>query len=395
MNYGINQWLSFLNQEELRNKQSKFIFMFVFLICFSKSEWWDFDQGSYPEIENQSLSKPVFAIFTSPSCPHCRGLPQMLKDYADGLNNTKILFTHVDCSKHSLCSKAGIRGVPSFLLIRGQLQKYWVQTYERGSSGWNQFLNDQIKPSINLVDNLETLNQQIKQSENGGTHFHLEFPNASRSILKSYKKTAAMFKFFGCSFSYSFSKTSASRITAYRSQHCNLTLNNPPNTLHEFFEANKFSSFHPYDYDEFISSLSKTPMFIAFSEDKLQDSQKIAIDKLSGKYCGKVSFGWADVKSNEKLLQYAKKSSSDVPFHFVANSNKGCLIVSMESTSTALRNIIVEKALKGENCMKIPSIKVGNPTQIRKTIMWISIIVIVAFVVYFIYEIKKPVSKIE
>ena len=367
--------------------------LFSFYFFFSFSIWWKYNPEEYPKLESESIKRPIFAVCTLPTCPHCKGLPSLLRKFSDMLGDkSRIIFTALSCVDNELCDKIGVRSVPTFVLIRGNNSKYWQRTHERNIQGWSSFLAAQTKLSVYEVTDEPQRLQMIRKTYNGGTTFHLQLPEINTSALKKYKETAAFYGLRGCTFAYSFTSANSTDksviITAYHSSKCSFSKEiHKRNEIPDFVEDHKFSSFHHFDSGEINDLIeAKKSFLLTMTDDPIPHEQRDALETISQNYCNEILTGWGDRNNDALILNFVKKESQSNPFYFVVNPRKNCLLISDESPSFVENETLVNRSLNGDHCRRIPQIKTNRMKTIsKKTIIICGIFVCILCICYFLF----------
>ncbi|EAY17350.1 hypothetical protein TVAG_319450 [Trichomonas vaginalis G3] len=365
--------------------------MLFFLFRNSLSEWWQYNAAEYQLYENNSFRHPIFAVCTSTRCPHCKGLPEALHAYSDMVgNNTKVVFTNINCAETSFCPRVPVRGVPAFVLIRGPDPKYWVQTYERNFLGWGRFLEQTVKAHAVELTNPADLSREITKTFRGSTTFFLSVPENDAATLKAYKRTVPDYHPMGCTFLYKKEGTVA-KITAYRSPNCFISKEITADEIPDFVEANKYSSYHHFTRHELTMAISKNiSVFVTVGQDNLNQEQHSALDQLSTKHCGKMEFGWAEKESDNDVIHFSKMSGDDVPYYFSMNPREKCYHIQKGFPSEPTLSQFMQNTFEAKQCKKLPVVRSGYKIAITKTaVIAAGIIVGILCISYFIWEISR------
>ena len=358
----------------------------------SSCVWWKYNPDEYRELEQQSIKRPLFVVCTLPSCPHCKGLPTLLREFSDMLGDkSKIVFSSLSCVNNDLCNKIGVRGVPVFVFIRGSEPRYWTRTYERGFAGWSKFLSEQTKMKITEISDEIQLEQLILKTEEGGSTFHINIPaNMKGSVMRTYSNAASFYGLMGCTFAFNSNENiSKLEITAYHSLKCKITKAINESDINSFIDAHKFSSFHHFDSGEINDVIeSKRNLLVSVNEDPIPYEQKNALEALSGKYCSNMLFGWADKETDENILHFIGKTPETDPFFFILNPKKRCMTVSADKLTETDSEEALNKSFNGIKCKRIPRIKTNRQRKLTKKGGMIFICCVgILLLIYFIYVI--------
>ena len=358
----------------------------------SSCRWWKYNPEEYKDLEQQSIKRPLFVVCTLPSCPHCKGLPTLLREFSEMLGDkSKIVFSSLSCVNNDLCNKIGVRGVPVFVFIRGSDPKYWVRTYERGFAGWTKFLSEQTKLKITEIKDEIQLEQLILKTEEGGSTFHINVPAKMKgTVMKTYANAASFYGLMGCTFTYNSNENiSKLEITAYHSLKCKITKTINESEIGSFIEDHKFSTYHHFDSGEIKDVIeSKRNLLISMTVDPIPYEQKNALEDISGKYCDSMLFGYADMDEDQDILHFTGKTEDSNQFFFIINPKKKCLTISSKELKENDYEDVVNRSFNGINCMRIPKIRTNRLRKLTKKngIMFLCGVGVL-LLVYFIYVI--------
>jgi thiol-disulfide isomerase/thioredoxin len=328
--------------------------MMILLVSLANAaRWWDFNREEFARLESKSLENPIYAICTASYCPHCRGLPELLKNYSISLgNSSNLVFTDIDSQQSDVCWRAKIRGVPTFVLIRGTSAKYWVLDYGRSPSEWSNFLQSQIGPTAREIHSSEERDWAISQSMEGGTSFHLILPKSASDLLQLYKKLSITHRIYGVSLTYEWVETiEKPHITAYLSPKCSITSDISADHLGKFMTMNRFSDLHHYDMTEWHGVRSNLPFGLCIVRENFQDSQKAAFLNFSAEKCNRMRFGWAAAKTDLNLFKSTKVAEDDAPFLYITGTGEQpCSVVSKRKIADWGHLPIFERVITGGDC---------------------------------------------
>ena len=154
---------------------SKMILNLYFILI--QSTWWDYNYIGLNEKIWNSYKKPIFVLLYSPYCPHCHGLPELIKNYSNNLGNRNdIYITMIDCTNSIGCLHFKNKGTPHLVLIIGNNVRYWPITRKKDHLSWDLFINQSIKSNLKEINDLN-FNLSIQEQYGGGSIFYLETPN--------------------------------------------------------------------------------------------------------------------------------------------------------------------------------------------------------------------------
>jgi len=325
------------------------------------SIWWSFSDKDYLKYESNSLKQPIFAVFTSPSCPHCKGIPERLQEYAEELGNeSRVVFTAINCAKTKLCSKIGVQGVPHFFLIRGKDQRYWGITRESKAQGWTNYLESQVGPVVHKMDTISE--EDFNQIRFGGTHFHLVINETNSPILKKFSYLSAVYRIYGCGFSYSIDKDSNTELNVYFSRSCYHKWNVTIDMMESIISSNLRSHYHHYDAFEFFTDAKSKPIFVIVTSNSDNSAYyPLVSNVLSNNSCRGFHFGWASMDRDEWVMEASSHGISNKPFIFGYNKKNKCTYISKVGLQPISIDGIIENMTTSNSCRKIGKVKTGLP----------------------------------
>jgi hypothetical protein len=327
--------------------------------------WWSFSEEDFEAYESQSMEQPIFAVCTSQTCPHCRGLPDRLHSFSDSLgNSSNVIFTNIDCSTSYVCGQARIAGVPTFLLIRGRSSKYWTTTYVRSSGEWASFLESQLGPTAREITSDADLSAHISRTTEGATSFRLTLPESDAALLKAYQQLSGNLRVFGGSFGYTFGPESkAAEITAFFSPVCAVMSSVNADNIGAFLNRYRFSDFHHYDMMEWEEQSRDHLFGLVIVSEELKDSQKRAFHTFSKRLCNRMRFGWGSVRTDLDLFRTTNVEAEEAPFLYVTGqvNREQCTVISKKRIGDVSQIAILEGVIEGKSC--------SNATMIEEPAM--------------------------
>jgi len=316
--------------------------MLCLFFCFGICGWWNYVEEEFPLLEAESMTKPIFLVCTMPTCPHCKGMPDALKDFSSRYRNRdNIVFSHVDCTKSQLCLRVGIYGVPSFVLVRGTQPKYWPSTFSRNADGWTRFINSHVGVKANRINNEGDIKNYVKKVEDGGSVFILTIPNENHEILSRYHELASEFHIYSCNLGFILnSSIQAPTIAVYFSPNCSLTQKILTKDLRGFLMNNKFSYFHRYDFNEFQQEKKNSAIVVVASDGAVKGNNLTAIGVIGSSHCLKSRFGWFLLhgKDESEMTKFTNMKKSDSPYVVAVNEKKSKKMISRDSLTNLEKN---------------------------------------------------------
>lgn len=365
----------------------------MLFLTFSIFIWWKYNPDEYDELEKNSMKRPIFAVATLSTCPHCKGFPTLMRQFSDMLGDkSKIIFTALLCEHNKLCDKIGVRGVPAFYLIRGSDPKYWIQTSERTMEGWARFLADSTKSKFVEYTNESNLNELINKTYDGGSTFLFEYD--SREYFESYKKTAKFYSLMNCVFIYRSSTDHKNTITAWHAPGYKTTENiEKVEDIKNFIDYHKFSAFHCYDSGEIKDMIkAKRSLALTLTLEPVTDIHLNRMYEITKKHYGTFHTGWIDLYGDQRALGFVGVNNNSGDYFTIIHPPKKCfkivnetVIMNNPSPLDFLKQF-VEDADNGKQCRRIPFIARTNRIwDIRKYIViGIAALLSIAFIIYFI-----------
>lgn len=295
---------------------------------------------------------PIFFVGTSPTCPHCVGLPERIRMFSNQVGNkTKILFTNADCSKTSFCKKTGILGVPIVILIRGTDKNYWQMVYGRKPDEWAEYLRMNFgSTAYQTILSEFDINKTIL----GGTHFHLILNVDDKALLKKYKHMSALYRTYKCTFSYILTTDEKPKLIAYKSHVCSVEFDNlDVNNMESFIRSNLMSSYHKWYMEEFIHEM-KTSLVVSYvMEDSRRTDGDKGIQPLLGNSCSDIKFGITAIDTDKWITEISGLKSFTEPYYVGINKKKRCMVRSTASPNDILEDGFLERLREGKDCHKI------------------------------------------
>ena len=312
--------------------------LLVFVLAF----WWDFERREADRVMSESLNRPVFAACVIPECPHCKGIGDRLKEFAANRSELgrEVVFTQINCRESDVCRRAKVTKVPTMILIRGKSAKYWRQTQGKTPAEWNRFLENSLGPR---------LYDRQRDGDAEETAFHLEIRAGEDDVLQEWERVAQAYEAYRCRFTHKFGAVTL--ITANLSKTCSVQRQIAKSEIEEFVNKYKFGDAHHYDWSEFRQQRQVFPVALSMVRDTIRDSQRAALATFSGKYCGKMRFGWASAQLDPKLWAIANMTAEDAPLLFAASTPKTpCSVVSRRKTGDRVHMKMLEHVVSGTKC---------------------------------------------
>lgn len=369
--------------------------MFFFL-SFCTCLYWKYNPDEYEELEKNSVKRPIFALATLSTCPHCKGIPTRLRQFSDSLgDSTKVIFTTLVCDNNTLCKKMNVRGVPMCFLIRGSDPKLWLTTMEQTIDGWASFLAEALESKLTEIKSQEEMEKSLINTFEGGSAFLLKYnPLQDMKYYKEFRQFSKIYNLIGCRF-FVQSNSNETSISAYRSEYCSVTQNlTKVSEIKEFIDNYRFSVFHSFDSGDIKEQLKlKRNLLLEIVESPFSSHAYIGLIHVSEKYCNKYEVGWIDPNGDPLALQWLNlPNNSDNHYVAAINQKTGCYILHNatgnyeEYTS---QTIVKETETKSSKCQKIPHISKTNRFFNRKVIILycFGILLCIAFVSYFVFQI--------
>lgn len=309
---------------------------------FAASVWWNYSDSELADKLSQSAHHPIFAVFYTDYCPKCYGMHERVEAYSQRVGESSpIVFTKINCGNTDLCQKAGIKGIPVFMLLRGKDRRYWVQTEETADPGWNDFLKKETGDPVANITAKRPLDKFLPKTFSGSTHFHLRAPTGDTDALRGFREAAYHLRVYGCTFSYEKCAGKMS-VRAYHSPSC--FVKSRSRNFREFMEANKFSSFHQYDEEE-VDAL-KPPFALFVSEVPIVGSQYDALEQIDYNFCRSLRIGYTLTPSRYAEAK-ANKSDLEPPFLVLVKSEGSEPLVWKKRLVNAVKSGFIDRELNG------------------------------------------------
>jgi thiol-disulfide isomerase/thioredoxin len=279
--------------------------------------WWDFAHTDFETRAIDSFEHPFFAVCTSPTCPHCRGISTLFQKFSQSLGpRSSVVFTHIDCTTSDICARAEVRGVPAFVLMRGASSRYWLTAYGRSTSEWSKLLHSHV--GISAEERPPKLSETVK----GATSFHLISPPIDREIVRQFKKLSGSYRVFNNSFTFEFdSELRKTKVIAYRSPNCSISAEIRVKGMKACIERNKFGDLHHYDLEEWNSVSDETPFGLFVVKRELGSGGMRSLLTFSEHFCGQMNFGWSSFASETGIGDLTSTTERNTPFLLLTNKN--------------------------------------------------------------------------
>lgn len=356
--------------------------MFFSLFVLSKCDWWDFDYNEFPKILANSMKKPLFVLCYSPSCPHCHGLPELLRNFSENEGKrSDIYYTTIDCSSSPYCGIFKGSGTPNIVLVMGTQDKYWQKIKGRNIANWTIFVNEILGTNLREIHNEKEFELAIHEPKSGGTTFYLETPTTNHRIFSLLQSISRNYRIFNDTFVYKINPSLSHPIlTAFTSPYCSFTMD-PSEDLLEFINKHKFGIFHRYDAKEMLSLISTQKSVILINDRELSHSQTSSLLTLSSHYCKSIKYGWASTENEPQVLKSTGHVSWDVPFLFASDPQIGCDWFYKQKVNESMNNRFLDMINRGNCQNEINGLNYGQRNNILFYGGWIIFIIAVALVI--------------
>lgn len=312
--------------------------VFAVLLFLVHSEFWEYNDVEFESKINNSVNRPIFAACIGEFCPHCRGVPEKMREFAKQEGpNSKYIFTVINCNKATGCSRLGIRSVPSFRLIRSPQSKYWTECRAREIQEWRRFLTDSGGQVMKVDDPDEGRDAEIV--------YHMAISDPNSEFLDEFREAAQTFAMYGGSFLYTLETIANPILTVISSNFCRQTfVVKSRGQIKTIIAKNKFGFFHEYDGFEYDSRDKTVPLALVVTENMPLMLHLHAFENFTEKYCGEVKFGW--IRANENAIEATfNKSVRDAPYLAMINDRLGITIASKARIADADRKGLFDELL--------------------------------------------------
>jgi len=328
--------------------------MLLFFTCGCLSVWWDFKNPLFDEMVEKSIKTPIFALLYSPSCSHCKGLPELLRNLsAQDPDRTDVMFTTVNCNYMSHCAHFHMSGTPSIQMIIGPDRIYWPSTNERDPVKWDAFIKHYTNYTIKEISSELELKEMASVASQGA-YFHVEVKSKNDPLLIHIQSIVRKFIIFQCNFSFRVNnKINQTEIYAYRSPNCSIKYQGPLDisNVEEFIDKNKFGVLHQYRYAEWIAENKNQRTITLFTYDVIDSNQTETLIKMSQNRCRTTSVGWVAAKTTKELMRITKINMTELPSILVSNRATGCSSIHSDDIDYLERSGSIQTSLNSLHCM--------------------------------------------
>ena len=323
--------------------------MIFFLIPLITCDWWDFNEEEFPKIVSNSFLKPLFVLCYSYSCPHCHGLPELLRNFSQNEGNRNdIYFTSIECSTTTYCRHFSVTGTPHLVVVMGPDRKYWLPVPGRNISSWAPFVENILQKKLRPISSEEELLRAKQEPTSGGTTFYLETPSITTQYFQKIQTLSQRYQIYNDTFVYSINPSLSSfKLTAYLSPECGITMKTNEN-IETFLSQNKFGYLHKYDLQEILDFISQNKAVILITDRPLSTAQKNSFSSLQSHFCQTIRYGWASTSNEPKMLKITGRTNWDLPFLFGSDMQNGCEWIYKGKIKDAFKNGFLEKVQKGK-----------------------------------------------
>jgi len=318
------------------------------------SLWWDYNKHIFSEKIRNSHKNPIFALCHAPSCSHCHGLPEAIREYSETQpNRTDITFTSVNCDISGNCDRFGLKEIPQYVLVVGENSIYWPRMRSPNNTDWESFIKHYLQYDIEEISSESDLNHAIAKTANGGTTFHIEASSISDPTLGIMKDIVKRYIVFNDTFTYRLNYSIAStEIYAYRSPFCVQKFDGirTKPEIAAFVNENRFGYMHRYSYSEWIDEnrIRKTAIF--FEWGYIDPERQAMLYKLSKEHCKDVSLGWSSGNEAKGPLRMARINTTELPILLITNKKKDCSSTIHSTEPSAKVSWFTRMALNGQVC---------------------------------------------
>lgn len=289
----------------------------MLLFLFSILTWWEYNDDEFDKMKTNSMNKPILVVCYSKYCPHCNGLPEGTKQYADGIGNrTDIYVTMIECSENPGCYRFQITGTPHIALVIGKNRRYWPRIRSKNGEDWNKIIDSYLNPTLREIKTDQELIEAINEPTDGGATFHLETPDTKNQIFQSIQNLSNRYRLYNDTFTYRINtqlESQSPQLTVYTSSSCSIQYQPNSGTVEEFVHTHRFGPKHRYDLDEYSKTFRKTPLITIYAEENLNGAQKYALKSFSNDFCNKAKFGWISLKESKNMMKNVNKNNSELP----------------------------------------------------------------------------------
>lgn len=341
--------------------------MLNFLLPGVISTYWKWNKAEFNKIKKNSFEKPLVMVCYSRYCPHCDGLEQGTREYAEGYGNRSDSYVSmIDCAVSPDCSLFHISGTPTITLVMGSNDKYWVRIPSRDGHVWNEYLDIYLSSNIREIFSDEELYNATLEPTNGGTTFYLETPSKKDPIFLELSKLSKKYRLFNDSFVYKINPSiSKSILRSFRSPYSYQTYDNflkmkihrklydshgkPYSQLEQFLDFYKFGYRHIYTNEEYKEMIKYSPMMTFVTESNSLSTYQTNIFQIINRNYSHIAFGFLPITESKGIIEKSISSNNHL-FLLYDDKSHNCRFITFSRISSLLNSPLLQLIKTKEIC---------------------------------------------
>ena len=329
--------------------------MFPFFLFFVESSWWEFRNDRFDQKAANSFNRPIFALLHYTDCPHCKGMPEQIKDFStQNTNHSDLIVTKINCDNEINCRRFKMKGTPSFVLIMGKDRNYWPITEDKTIEGWSGFIDKWLNYKIQEVTDPEQL-ERVKENPNCGSNFHIQTPSTKDRLFQIIQKNIRNYIIYNCSFTYSINETlKNAQMFVYRAPGTEEMYTGSVNKyrIDAWIMKNRFGYLHKFYKHEWWEEINRRKVFAVIAYNDLNSDDEKLLRNVSRGRTNEFSFGWVNGEEEKTLLKHLKINSTQIPLALLADKKGGCSADTKMDSNEIQKSGWFRKVANGQICDK-------------------------------------------
>lgn len=371
------------------------MFVLSLLARMCQSVFWEFDPDVFPSLVENSFEKPIFLLCYATYCPHCRGLPELFRNFSETYApGDDLIVTTLNCEENrATCRTLPMEGTPHITLVMGPDSHYWPVAEERTIESWAPWIAKFVGNQFREIKSAEDLEEAKREPTGGGATFVLEVSSAQDPVFDVLLPLTRVYRIYNDTFVYKVDPTlSAPRLSVFQNKWCGTEFKGTftEQDLKQFIDVHRHGLMHAYRPTEFFELIQKETSIIYINDrGELSDSQIDGVMNMPNGLCSDVIFGWTHVEDQPGILEAIGLSRLELPILFGVNPSKKCSWVHRGRLAELSKGNFTETVLAGQ-CVNVFEVV---RTKLLKTVAYLIGLVVFGCVVFIPLSAKKPAKK--
>ena len=375
------------------------IIMFVLSVfaCLSASVFWEFDEKIFQSLVNNSFEKPIFMLCYATYCPHCRGLPELFRNFSEiYAPGDDLIVTTLNCEENkAVCRKLPMVGTPHITLVMGTDSEYWPVADERTMESWSPWIAKFVGNQFREVKTDEELEEAKVEPTGGGATFVLEVRSADDPVFDVLLPLTRVYRIYNDTFVYRVNPSASKpRFSVYQNKFCGIDFRGEFNEaeLKEFLDVHRHGITHPYRPSEFSELMAKkTALIYVNNRGELSGSQLEGVLNMPNGLCSDVIFGWTHTEDQRGILELTGRPRMDLPFLYGFNAKTGCDWIYQGRLGDLHKSNFTEMVIEGK-CVKELNVLVRKLLETIAYVIFLTVFGCLLFLSYCITDTAKKVD---